>query len=620
MNTVRVGRHGRELGVKVLEIVKPKIGQCVIVHSLADLKLTVTPVGVIDIETFGADRLPGDVATCSQHGICGIALCNAFGDAVYLVIKRPGYENSIPEADVIKYLNENWMTKPGMLMVVHHGKFDLGFLIHRGLDIRTVKLIDTWLLSSIGNQGIFKSNKLKESIRDRHGIQTASEEEKDKFFVDNKTKDYGELPLNLIAPYACDDVRYALILALNYKTSDADKENHDLYMRNCLHLIRAENRGICVDLGRMRGAIAGTEKALKEGYDQLLAQLNGIEINIDDPQQMFKHLHSSGLFNEPRSWFGENMYVFDPDLMETLFKTHPIVELYYWYYRRSQFMKYFSPRAGLIGYRMFKDAEDNVGIHLGQHLSVSKKGGMPLLKFPDFDHSILLNQEIRDLFCARAGHRLVTVNILNTDLQLLLFYLGITKLENMPGLILDELVNATKLKPEVVQCCLRTITEGWGAKPLAMNLRRKDVKGMANNPHYGWKDQIAAALPGYANLQKRLTETLNSTSTVSDRLGRQLIIEKKQHWRAFAVLLQSSAGSIYSATLDILCRIAERNGAYLVAAHHNEFVFEVPNDNDSFVPAIRPGIQQHATWTPIPHINVINGKWESGTETLGRDW
>lgn len=602
----------------MLEIVKPKIGQCVIVHSLADLKLQVTPIGVVDIETFGADKLPGDVPTCPQHGICGIALCNAFGDAVYLVLRRPGYENSIPEADAIKYLNENWMHCPGTMMIVHHGKFDLGFLMHRGLDVSKVKLIDTWLLSSIGNRGIFKSNKLKESIRERHGIETASEEEKDKFFVEHNTKDYGELPLNLIAPYACDDVRYALILALNYKTTEADKENHDLYMRNCLHLIRAENRGICVELQRMRAAVLGTENALKEGHTKLREQLNGIEIDIDDPQQMFKHLHSNGLYSEPRSWFGEMLYVFDPDLMETLFDTHPIVELYYWYYRRTQFAKYFSPRAGLVGYRMFKDSNDNAGIHLGQHLSVSKKGGMPLLKFPDFDYSILLTQEIRDLFRARAAHRLVTVSMMNTDLQLLQFYLG-SGTQN-PAAVLEQVIAATKLKPEVVQCCLRAVTEGWGKKPLAMNLRRKGVKGIAQKPHYVWYDQVVAALPGFVNLQTRLNETLKATGIVQDRLGRQLLIEQKQHWRAFAVLLQSSAGSIYAATLDILCRIAAQYGAHLVAAHHNEFVFEVPEDNDAFVAAIRPGIQQHATWTPLPLINVVNGKWESGTEILGRDW
>lgn len=601
----------------MIDAIKSKIGKWMAAVNLSSVTMTRTPIFVVDIETWSSDDLPGDVPVCPRHGICGIAVSNMFGDSVYLVIDRPGVIG-IPIDHAIAFLNA-WSAQPGALMIVHHGKFDLGFLVVKGLDISKVRLIDTWLASAIGNQGIFKSNKLKESIRERHGIETSTEEEKDKFFADNKTKDYGRLPLELIAPYACDDVRYALILSLTNKASVQEMESHDLYMRNCLHLNKAEARGFCVDLPKMKLSVAGAENEYARIRQELITQLNGIVIDPDNDQQMFKHLHSSGLYSEPRSWFGETKYVFDPDLMETLFHIHPIVEMYYWQYQRGQFLKYFSPRHGQIANRIFQN-ERGVGINIGQHISVAKKGGMPLMKFPDFDHSMLLTQELRSLFIASKGYKLVTVSAVDVPLQMLLFYLQEKRFENNPADFLKFMIDETRLKPVVVQNCIRGIYEGWGNKVLAQRLARKGVKGLAGNPHYAWKDEVESKLPNFANVLKNIKAAIKSQNGVRDRLGRFLQIEPKSEWRAFAILMQSSVGSVYSATLDTLCRIADKTGAYLVGAHHNEFIFEVPENNDAFIAAIRPGMEQHATWTPLPKLGIAVGSWSSGVETLGRDY
>lgn len=602
-----------------------KIGQWSVAHSVAEIALQPTPVCCIDIETYGADDLPGDVAASKYHGIAGVAICNLFGDAVYLVPERPGVAPEhrailpgIPLPELIKYLNDHWM-KPGTTVVVHHGKFDLGFLEHRGLDVSKVILRDTWLFTSIGNKGVFKSSKLKECVRERLGLETATEEAKDKFFEDNKTKDYGKLPLELIAPYACDDVRYAMMLVLTGQPSAQEIESHDLYMRNCRELNAAEARGACVDINKMKLGVAGAEKAQAVSEEKLKQLLNGIDIDVHDEQKMLKQLHDMGLYNEPRPWFGETKYVFDHELLESMMGVHELVGEYYWFHRRAQFLKHFSPKYGAIKYRVFQRDRD-VGFHVGHHISVSKRGGMPLVKAPDLDHAVLLSNEIRSLFVARTGYELVTVSVHDMPLRVLLHYLQDNRFNANPAESIKVISEQTRIKPAAVRCVLRGLYEGWGKKILALRLGGAGFRGLkASKAHFTWFDQVTGALPAYQDTLGRMAQSIKATGGLKDRLGRFLQIDSNQEWRAFAILMQSTVGSIYSAALDVLCRIAKKNSAHLVLAHHNEFVFEIPKGSTQFVQAVRPGIEQHAGWTPLPSVAMHVGGWSRPVETLSHE-
>lgn len=597
--------------------IKAKIGQWSVARSVAELTIQPTPVCCIDIETYGSDDLPGDVAASLYHGIAGVAICNLFGDAVYAVPERPGVAG-IPMAALIQYLNENWL-KPGTTVVVHHGKFDLGFLEHRGLDVSKVILRDTWLFTSIGNKGVFKSSKLKECVRERLGLETATEEAKDKFFEEHKTKDYGKLPLELIAPYACDDVRYALLLVLTGQPSVQEIESHDLYMRNCRELNAAEARGACVDINKMKLGVIGAEKAQLVAEEKIKQLLNGVEIDVHDEQKMLKHLHDMGLYSEPRPWFGETKYVFDHELLESMLDVHEIVGEYYWFHRRAQFLKHFSPRHGPIRYRVFQRDQD-VGFHVGHHISVSKRGGMPLVKAPDLDHAVLLTNEVRSLFVARTGYELVTVSVHDLPLQVLLYYMQDKRFDANPAEIIKVISEQTRVKPAAVRCVLRGLYEGWGKKILALRLTGAGFRGLkASKAHFTWLDQVTAALPAYQETMGRMAQAIKSTGGLTDRMGRFLQIESTQEWRAFAILMQSTVGSIYSATLDVLCRIAKKNSAHLVLAHHNEFVFEIPKGSTQFIQSIHPGIEQHAGWTPQPKVNVHLGGWARFPETLSHE-
>ena len=54
----------------------------------------------------------------------------------------------------------------------------------------------------MNRKGIFTSNRLKDVVKEKFNIEPASETTKDEFFEKNNTKDYGDLPIELLAPYA----------------------------------------------------------------------------------------------------------------------------------------------------------------------------------------------------------------------------------------------------------------------------------------------------------------------------------------------------------------------------------------------------------------------------------
>ena len=161
----------------MIEKILAQCGRGTIVSSLAGLSdFKPTSLMALDIETFGADKLPGDSPYSPLHGICGLAVANAEGDARYILVddsggKRPG----VPVAELAEYANRSWLTKDRTI-IFHNAKFDLGFLMARGFEFGTVNLQDTWILHSILCKGVFVSNRLKDIMKARFGISVVSEE------------------------------------------------------------------------------------------------------------------------------------------------------------------------------------------------------------------------------------------------------------------------------------------------------------------------------------------------------------------------------------------------------------------------------------------------------------
>lgn len=599
----------------MIEEIKAKIGKSAIVKDVADIRLTLTPIMSIDIETFGENKKPGDSPYYSNHGIAGVSLSNLFGDAIYIIVNDGKNYGGVPIDQCIAALNRLFASEVKVL-IIHYGKFDLGFLTaqKRGLRVSHLRIVDTWMLRNIKSQGNYVAMKLKEIMRKKFNIATDTEKLKDEWMEANGTEDYGDVPLEIMALYACDDPRYSLLSYLSEGgMTPEDWSNHDLYIRNNFHLIAAEERGVKINLDLMRSRLAITNKAIEEHARKFNDQLGSAAIDVNDEQAVLRFLHEKNLHSAPREQYGEVKHVFDEEFL--LACDHPLATSYLWFHKYLAFRTCFSGNQGEMNSRIFLSPENEAGFHL-QHLSsIFSKGGLVQLRMPDVSERVKLENEIRELFVPRNGFKFVHVRAV--DLQTLLLGFYTQNMELMAavrtGQALQWICNTMKLDEKVASLALRQQLEGSGIERLLHRLQAAKVKGFGNkNAVYPLRDNFESKCGSLASTKSRLIASLKDSGSVTDRLGRVLRIEEKSQYRALAVLIQSSYGSILSMYLDLFCRTAKELDAHLVLAHEKEFLFEVPESGNRFQQAVIE-ISRQRLIDPIPvwSIRELTDCWSS---------
>jgi len=603
-----------------------KRGKGKLIYRLDDLQAVKPTVAIAcDLEVHGGSK--GDVGNPSYagHGICGIALCTTNGDAVYLVIDDGRSFSGIPIAQAIEYLNKHWFT-PGRILVLHNSKYDLGFLVSRGADVSKTKLVDTWVLSSIKNECVYVSNKLKDVMRDRFKVETESEEVIKKWLLEHKTENYGDLPVELVGPYAADDVLYTLVFYFSMLSSGVNQDEwivHDRMVRNNLCLNKAEARGIAVNRPLLKERLDRLERIQREGAQFITEALGAMKVDVYDQNAMMTMLHSKGLHSEPKDWYGEKKYVLDDEFL--LGTKSELAKEYCWFARRQNFLRNFSGQKGIMGTRIWL-REHTAGFHLNHFPSMHAKGGLPQVRLPDFTEGtgLRLNNEIRELFIPRPGHKFVKVHFCDLPALLLAYYTKDTELLSAVQQRMDFmefLAQRARMLPgpsdwrEAISLWLLKEYQGSGDGVFEKRLKASATKLKGMN-HYKVRDTVAAALrckdgkASYAEFKNALEKTF-ATQALLDRGGRRVRPEEKKRWRGFAILMQSSAGGIISIYLDVLCALAQRTGAHLVLAHEEELLFECELDNKEFEVAVAQlAVTPLVEPAPVIHV-ALQSAWQS---------
>lgn len=595
----------------MLNQLKAKIGKFILVQKFEDLaRVSPSREFVIDIETTGADNLPGDCSASPAHGIAGIAISNFFGDAMYIQVSDGPNRAGIPIQRAIDFLNTEWCAG-ARAVIGHNMKFDLSFLIRRGLKIdQTTKIIDTWLLRSIQSEGVFTSNKLKDIIREQFKIETEGKTAVDDWLEANKTRDYGLIPVEIIAPYACQDVIFTLMLLLGGPKPTEDVwANHDLYLRNSLAVNEAESTGICIDIQAMQDLMKYAHAEATKFREGVVTALGATEIDVDDDQVMLKFLHSKNFHSGPRDFFGENKYVFDRDsLLENY--DHQLPHMYLNYQDHKMILDCFSSQREMKP-RVFKD-DTQAGFYPSMLLSVFSKGGIIQCKAPDFLHRLTIGDGIRALFKPRAGSKFVTIHAPFLAEILLAFYsqdsdlLGNLVHGFSPQHVMAE---RTGFEREACVLLMRQIIEGSGNALLERRLKAAKLR-IKGKTHFQAKDTFAAQIMGFSTMRDRIQKALESEGCLRDRLQRRFKVPEDKRWRSHAILIGSSHGSLLSFYFDLFVRAAKATGAKFLIGHENEFVFETGENNTQFEEACRELASRNLI-QPQPVWKISSGpKWE----------
>jgi hypothetical protein len=532
-----------------------------------------------DIETFGTAKLPGDSPFCPEHGIAGLAVANVAGDARYILVddsggKRPG----IPVKALAEHANKHWLLS-GRKAVFHNAKFDLGFLLRRGFAFDKCDLFDTWILHSVLCKGVYVSNKLKDIVQAKFNIPVESEEILKKWLEDHETNDYGEIPVDLIGPYACDDVRYALALFLDLLCVSGDKilELHRKYVNLTLALLAAEARGLRVDVEAIRAVMKLGEERRKFHREQLGANLPAVGVDFDDEQGMLGYLHTQSMHPGRSDMYGERKFHFDREALNRI--RHPVAIHYRNYHLWTTFRNEFTGE----DWKGLRSRIEVVGgkpaIHPYFLLSVFSKGGTVLCRKPDLNAVLTLTDAIRGFFKPAKGKRFIQLHGHDIPLALLARYMkdaGLqTCLKTMTGKQICERYGQKDLSPESASILLHHIFHGYGDKKLLDKFQAANLK-VNRSSLVMERAKLYGQLPGLNDFKTRLGMALDAQQgECVDAMGAPLKISADRRYRAVAILIHSGVGNILSAALERFCAAAGTCGAVLVFARENEFLFEV---------------------------------------------
>jgi len=588
------------------------------IRTLVELSaIPPTPTFALDIETYGADKKPGGCAYYDKHGICGLALCNSRGLAVYIVVNDNKNYGGIEIKDLIAYLNKNWLCA-GSTMVLHNAKFDLGFLLVRGLriDLSQITIRDTWVLHSVRLRGVFTSNKLKDIMKNLFGLDVDTESKMKKWLEENDTEDYGDIPIEIMAPYGCDDVRYTLALHYYFLVPEAwEVGAHATYVRNTLYAISAESRGVRINKALMQSRMKKVRESLMAQLGVVRVALGASQVDIENEQEILAHLHLKQLHSAPREYFGETMYVLDEECLRA--QTNALASSYLRYAKLKLFTQCFGvgPGEELRGALWQEEHSGDVGIHPNYLMGVFSKGGLGACKIPNFYDKLSLRDEIRELFIPRKEYTFTVLKPMDLYLQIVAWYAKDEELLKNAGkgggTLCRILADRNQMSDDANSILFRRIVEGSGYGRLKDRLKASEIKVSTNRGEYDLAARFSASIHGFEQIQKALGRKLMDTGNLQDRMGRVIDVPQDKRWRAFAMLLHSSYGGICSLYMDMFCRTAEKTGARLVMMHNGEFVFEHPKTENDFAHAVTALLGRQIT-EPHPEWLLLTGqdKWE----------
>lgn len=198
---------------------------------------------VIDIETTGS-KSKGEFSNFMKHDIIGVAFSTKRGEGFFvsfeMVERMKAQYKELFDSDRLK--------------IMHNSSFDVKFLAKKGLVVRG-NVFDTMLAHHLIDENFEGEHNLK-SLAWRYtlygGYDTALEEYKRA----KKVKDYADIPLDVLAPYACYDalVTYELKQLFNEKLKEekTDKLFWDIVMPARKVLTKMEYDGMLVDVDQLQ--------------------------------------------------------------------------------------------------------------------------------------------------------------------------------------------------------------------------------------------------------------------------------------------------------------------------------------------------------------------------------
>ena len=469
------------------------------------------------------------------------------------------------------------------------------------------------MLSSILLAGQYESNKLKDLMKTWFHLDVDTDSKLKAWFEANGTEDYGEAPIELMAPYCCDDVRYTL--AMHYELLRVPEwvtNAQNLYIENTLYALASQARGVAINRELMKKRMQIAHDHISSWGRELIDLMGSADIDPMNDQEMLAHLHVKKMHGPQRNMYGEMKYVLNPEDLTAA--RHPLALTYLKFHRMQTFVRLYSVMHGDMKGRMWSDGS-GVGIHPDYQLSVFSQGGMVVSRKPDFVDGLDVKDDLRQLFVPRRGFCFTVLKAMDLHMHLVAFYCGDRELLEKTGLggskVCQYLSERSRMKPELLSLCFRKLVEGSGYGLLKSRMKLAGLPVSGKQTEYVADKLFEASIKNMTARFAAVRKRVESNTPLRDRGDREILLPSDKSWNAVSKLLRSSYGSLVSRYFSMFCALAGRTGAHLVFAHKGEMVFERPEGDDSFDRALAEMIR-----TPVSEVSpnwlmrVKQTRWE----------
>lgn len=263
-------------------------------------------VVAVDTETLGLG---------SGTGLCGVCLSWEKDQGVYIPTKLPGDAECLGEAEVIAALTP-LLTDVNVVKVGHNLKYDMQVLARAGVQI-SGPIYDTMIAGFLTGQPGLKMDDLALSLLNRETIpitQLIGEKKRGQ-----EQKSMGQIPLEVIAPYAAEDADITLQLYHLLKAEVDALGMTDLADEIEMPLVdvlgKMEDAGICVDPGVLKAQQEELTKRIISIKDEVLERA-GTDFNPDSPKQLSELLFNTLGFKPAKKT--KTGYSTDSEVLEKL--------------------------------------------------------------------------------------------------------------------------------------------------------------------------------------------------------------------------------------------------------------------------------------------------------------
>lgn len=242
--------------LKSREIVRTK-------HELERMLLTLRkePVIAVDTETTGLDWQNLDTVVGVSFAVEERSWYVVIGTA----LTRTRAPLEIVEADLHEFFAQE------RVWVWHNAKFDLHMLglIPAGTNEDTMLMMTVLDPERLQVRGALQ---LKTLAREVLGVETGEQDELNVYMKEHGLNRFSDVPIGILAPYACADVEYTFALYRKLLTTLRRRQLervYDLERRLVPVIVRMEEAGVPLDIEYLKRIRAELEQQLSAAFDSL---------------------------------------------------------------------------------------------------------------------------------------------------------------------------------------------------------------------------------------------------------------------------------------------------------------------------------------------------------------